>query len=182
MILSKLVDDYIRIHCLYFYPLCMFTFHNNINIKSQKDKDTNHFELSIICTNIKKLLLKCTLQSVSDTIKRESTRWVKRKKRNDVPQKRENTWHSNDTMSMFLIWFNMLYHEQWYLKINRFLYVICKDSHGIEESNAAPVTDTSQDAHVLEGFQNETHTSVTFIRNWQTCDPQDHRLTVNVNT
>ncbi|XP_035720136.1 MOXD1 homolog 1-like [Vespa mandarinia] len=51
------------------------------------------------------------------------------------------------------------------------------DSHGIEESNAAPVTDTSQDVHVLEGFQNETHTSVTFIRNWQTCDPQDHRLT-----
>ncbi|XP_043674782.1 MOXD1 homolog 1 [Vespula pensylvanica] len=51
------------------------------------------------------------------------------------------------------------------------------DSHGIEESNAAPVTDTSQDVHVLEGFQNETHTSITFIRNWQTCDPQDHRLT-----
>ncbi|KAL2713654.1 MOXD1 1 [Vespula squamosa] len=73
--------------------------------------------------------------------------------------------------------FNILFREQCYLKISRFLYVLFKDSHGIEESNAAPVTDTSQDVHVLEGFQNETHTSVTFIRNWQTCDPQDHRLT-----
>lgn len=51
------------------------------------------------------------------------------------------------------------------------------DSHGIEETNAAPITDASQDVRVLEGFQNETHTSVTFTRNWQTCDPQDHRLT-----
>ncbi|KAK2589072.1 hypothetical protein KPH14_001907 [Odynerus spinipes] len=52
-----------------------------------------------------------------------------------------------------------------------------EDSHGIEEANAAPVTDASQDVRVLEGFQNETHTSVTFTRNWETCDPQDHRLT-----
>ncbi|KAG7210089.1 hypothetical protein KM043_011660 [Ampulex compressa] len=51
------------------------------------------------------------------------------------------------------------------------------DSHGIEETNAAPVTDASQDVRVLEGSQNETHTSITFSRNWQTCDPQDHRLT-----
>ncbi|XP_015172192.1 PREDICTED: MOXD1 homolog 1 [Polistes dominula] len=51
------------------------------------------------------------------------------------------------------------------------------DSHGMEESNGAPITDTSQDVRVLEGYQNDTHTSVTFVRNWQTCDPQDHQLT-----
>ncbi|KMQ96820.1 moxd1-like protein 1 protein [Lasius niger] len=50
------------------------------------------------------------------------------------------------------------------------------DSHGIE-MKAAPVTDTSQDVRVLGGSQNETHTTVTFARKWQTCDPQDHRLT-----
>ncbi|KAI4499302.1 hypothetical protein M0802_005562 [Mischocyttarus mexicanus] len=47
----------------------------------------------------------------------------------------------------------------------------------MEESNAAPITDTSQDVRVLEGYQNDTHTSVTFVRNWETCDPQDHHLT-----
>ncbi|XP_015598813.1 MOXD1 homolog 1 [Cephus cinctus] len=51
------------------------------------------------------------------------------------------------------------------------------DSHGIEESNAAPVTDASQDVEVLHSSQNGTHTSVTFSRRWQTCDPQDHQLT-----
>lgn len=54
-----------------------------------------------------------------------------------------------------------------------------QDSHGIEEMNAAPVTDTSQDVRVLGGSQNETHTTVTFSRNWQTCDPQDRPLTVS---
>ncbi|XP_076182197.1 MOXD1 homolog 1-like [Ptiloglossa arizonensis] len=51
------------------------------------------------------------------------------------------------------------------------------DSHGIEDPDAALVTDASQDVKVLGGSQNETHTSVIFSRNWQTCDPQDHRLT-----
>ncbi|XP_076621804.1 MOXD1 homolog 1-like [Colletes latitarsis] len=51
------------------------------------------------------------------------------------------------------------------------------DSHGIGEPDATLVTDTSQDVKVLGGSQNETHTSVVFSRNWQTCDPQDHRLT-----
>lgn len=51
------------------------------------------------------------------------------------------------------------------------------DSHGIEERNAAPVTDVSQDVEVLGGIQNETHTTVTFSRRWHTCDPQDRQLT-----
>ncbi|XP_043252416.1 MOXD1 homolog 1 [Colletes gigas] len=51
------------------------------------------------------------------------------------------------------------------------------DSHGIGEPDATLVTDASQDVKVLGGSQNETHTSVVFSRNWQTCDPQDHRLT-----
>ncbi|XP_071651989.1 MOXD1 homolog 1-like isoform X1 [Temnothorax longispinosus] len=50
------------------------------------------------------------------------------------------------------------------------------DSHGIEEMNAAPVTDVYQDVQVLGGSQNETHTIVTFARKWQTCDPQDRQL------
>ncbi|XP_011861673.1 PREDICTED: MOXD1 homolog 1 [Vollenhovia emeryi] len=49
------------------------------------------------------------------------------------------------------------------------------DSYGIE-SNAAPVTDASQDVQVLGGSQNETHTVVTFVRKWQTCDSQDYQL------
>ncbi|XP_017885001.1 MOXD1 homolog 1-like [Ceratina calcarata] len=51
------------------------------------------------------------------------------------------------------------------------------DSHGIEDSEAALVTDTSQDVKVLDGSQNDTHTYVVFSRNWQTCDPQDRQLT-----
>ncbi|XP_012253301.2 MOXD1 homolog 1 [Athalia rosae] len=51
------------------------------------------------------------------------------------------------------------------------------DSHGVEERNAAPVTDLSQDVEVLEGVQNDTHTTVMFSRRWRTCDPQDHQLT-----
>ena len=33
---------------------------------------------------------------------------------------------------------------------------------------------------MLGGSQNQTHTSVIFSRSWQTCDPQDHRLTVRL--
>ncbi|XP_034191796.2 MOXD1 homolog 1 isoform X1 [Osmia lignaria lignaria] len=51
------------------------------------------------------------------------------------------------------------------------------DSHGIEDTDTALVIDASQDVKVIGGSQNETHTSVIFSRNWQTCDPQDHRLT-----
>jgi len=47
--------------------------------------------------------------------------------------------------------------------------------------NAAPVTDASQDVRVLGGSQNETHTIVTFARDWDTCDPHDHQLTVSWN-
>ncbi|KAL0108119.1 hypothetical protein PUN28_015016 [Cardiocondyla obscurior] len=50
------------------------------------------------------------------------------------------------------------------------------DSHG-EETNAAPITDAFQDVEVISGSQNATHTTVTFSRKWQTCDPQDHQLT-----
>ncbi|XP_034951630.1 MOXD1 homolog 1 [Chelonus insularis] len=51
------------------------------------------------------------------------------------------------------------------------------DSHGDEETNASPITDLSQDVDILEGFQNNTHTSITFSRRWQTCDPDDRHLT-----
>ncbi|XP_011160800.2 MOXD1 homolog 1 [Solenopsis invicta] len=50
------------------------------------------------------------------------------------------------------------------------------DSHGIE-TNGPPLEDVSQDVHALSGSQNETHTTVTFRRKWQTCDPQDRQLT-----
>ncbi|XP_044004741.1 MOXD1 homolog 1 [Aphidius gifuensis] len=51
------------------------------------------------------------------------------------------------------------------------------DSHGMMDSNASPITDISQDVKILKGSQNGTHTSVTFSRNWQTCDPDDYQLT-----
>lgn len=53
-----------------------------------------------------------------------------------------------------------------------------QDSHGIE-TNGPPLEDVSQDVHALSGSQNETHTTVTFRRKWQTCDPQDRQLTVS---
>lgn len=56
-----------------------------------------------------------------------------------------------------------------------------QDSHGMEDTNASPITDISQDVKVLRGSQNGTHTSVTFSRNWQTCDPDDRHLTVSLN-
>ncbi|XP_044590094.1 MOXD1 homolog 1-like [Cotesia glomerata] len=51
------------------------------------------------------------------------------------------------------------------------------DSHGDDDANASPITDASQDVKIIEGFQNDTHTSVTFSRAWQTCDPDDYHLT-----
>ncbi|CAD6217159.1 GSCOCG00004699001-RA-CDS, partial [Cotesia congregata] len=51
------------------------------------------------------------------------------------------------------------------------------DSHGDDDANASPITDASQDVKIVEGFQNNTHTSVTFSRAWQTCDPDDYHLT-----
>lgn len=54
-----------------------------------------------------------------------------------------------------------------------------QDSHGLKEANAAPITDQSQDVNVLGGSQNDTHTSITFSRSWQTCDPEDRYLNVS---
>ncbi|XP_011497249.1 PREDICTED: MOXD1 homolog 1 [Ceratosolen solmsi marchali] len=51
------------------------------------------------------------------------------------------------------------------------------DSHGIKSMNAAPETDASQDVHLINGFQNNTHTIVTFTRRWYACDTQDRSLT-----
>lgn len=80
-----------------------------------------------------------------------------------------NTWRSPDPINFFVSFRRQI----------KFLFVF-QDSHGIEGPEAALVTDTSQDVKVLGGSQNETHTSVIFSRNWQTCDPQDHRLTVRL--
>lgn len=80
-----------------------------------------------------------------------------------------NTWRSPDPINL-----SVSFHRQ-----IKFLLVF-QDSHGIDGPEAALVTDTSQDVKVLGGSQNETHTSVIFSRNWQTCDPQDHRLTVRL--
>jgi len=59
-----------------------------------------------------------------------------------------------------------------------FFPFVFQDSHGTEETNTVPVLDTYQDVRVLSGLQNETHTTVTFVRKWQTCDPEDYQLTV----
>ncbi|XP_063985800.1 MOXD1 homolog 1 [Diachasmimorpha longicaudata] len=49
------------------------------------------------------------------------------------------------------------------------------DLHGLD-TNAAPIIDQSQDVDVLGGSQNGTHTTITFSRSWQTCDPEDRHL------
>jgi hypothetical protein len=36
--------------------------------------------------------------------------------------------------------------------------------------NSAPKMDTSQDLKLIKGYQNESHTVITFQRPWQTCD------------
>lgn len=57
--------------------------------------------------------------------------------------------------------------------------LLFQDSHGLEDENAAPATDVSQDVHLVHGTQNDTHTVVTFTRSWHACDPQDRTLTVS---
>ena len=38
--------------------------------------------------------------------------------------------------------------------------------------NSAPKMDTSQDLKLIKGYQNESHTVITFERPWQTCDTE----------
>ena len=38
--------------------------------------------------------------------------------------------------------------------------------------NSAPKMDTSQDLKLIKGYQNESHTVITFQRPWQTCDTE----------
>ena len=57
---------------------------------------------------------------------------------------------------------------------------LLQDSHSIETGLAAPSeADPSQDVHLINGFQNDTHTVVIFTRPWHSCDPQDRTLTVS---
>ncbi|XP_014227450.1 MOXD1 homolog 1 [Trichogramma pretiosum] len=53
------------------------------------------------------------------------------------------------------------------------------DSHGSLDDNRAPETDASQDVYLLHGWQNDTHTSVTFTRPWHLCDPDNKILTAD---
>ncbi|XP_012220915.1 MOXD1 homolog 1 [Linepithema humile] len=56
------------------------------------------------------------------------------------------------------------------------------DMHGVKEMNAAPHADSLQDVRVRGGSQNATHTTVEFVRKWQTCDPQDYPLSEDTVT
>ena len=42
--------------------------------------------------------------------------------------------------------------------------------------NTSPTLDETQDVSLLHGYQNESHTVLTFERKWNTCDPQDASL------
>ncbi|XP_049547177.1 MOXD1 homolog 1 [Anopheles darlingi] len=47
------------------------------------------------------------------------------------------------------------------------------DCHGSKDNHHMPVQDDTQNYHIESGFQNLTHTSVTFRRALETCDPHD---------
>jgi hypothetical protein len=44
---------------------------------------------------------------------------------------------------------------------------------------AEPEVDSSQDYELLLGYENGTHTVIRFRRRYDTCDPQDFRITVS---
>jgi hypothetical protein len=41
-----------------------------------------------------------------------------------------------------------------------------------------PKEDPSQDCELLLGYENGTHTVIRFRRRYDTCDPNDYRITV----
>uniref|UniRef100_A0A182SYM7 DOMON domain-containing protein n=1 Tax=Anopheles maculatus TaxID=74869 RepID=A0A182SYM7_9DIPT len=47
------------------------------------------------------------------------------------------------------------------------------DCHGSKDNHHMPVQDDTQNYHIESGYQNLTHTSVTFRRALETCDPHD---------
>ena len=53
-------------------------------------------------------------------------------------------------------------------------HVHVTDRHAV--GNNVPYLDTSQDYHLISGYENDTHTVVTFSRAWDTCDDQDLAL------
>ena len=53
-------------------------------------------------------------------------------------------------------------------------HVHVTDRHAV--GNNVPYLDTSQDYHLISGYENDTHTVVTFTRAWDTCDDQDLAL------
>lgn len=52
-------------------------------------------------------------------------------------------------------------------------FFFLQDCHGGKDGRRAPVQDDTQNYHVESGYQNLTHTTVTFRRALETCDPHD---------
>ncbi|CAL8072119.1 unnamed protein product [Orchesella dallaii] len=52
------------------------------------------------------------------------------------------------------------------------------DRHAV--GNQLPVLDLSQDWELLSAWESETHTSISFSRAFDTCDPEDYALTVSL--
>ncbi|XP_034935719.1 MOXD1 homolog 2 isoform X2 [Chelonus insularis] len=51
-----------------------------------------------------------------------------------------------------------------------------QDRH-VKDSNRDPAMDSSQDYHLLLGYENKTHTVLRFSRQYDTCDPRDLKIT-----
>ncbi|XP_063980293.1 MOXD1 homolog 2 [Diachasmimorpha longicaudata] len=51
-----------------------------------------------------------------------------------------------------------------------------QDRH-VKDSNRDPQMDSSQDYHLLLGYENKTHTVLRFSRQYDTCDPRDLKIT-----
>jgi hypothetical protein len=60
------------------------------------------------------------------------------------------------------------------------MFYYLQDCHGPSEGNGRPTQDDTQNYIVESGYQNGTHTKITFRRPLETCDPHDLPIGVSV--
>lgn len=53
-----------------------------------------------------------------------------------------------------------------------------QDRH-VKDASRDPQMDSSQDYHLLLGYENKTHTVLRFSRQYDTCDHHDLKITVS---
>lgn len=66
------------------------------------------------------------------------------------------------------------------VKLNPHFFSLFQDRH-VKGANRDPQMDSSQDYHLQSGYENKTHTVLRFNRRYDTCDPRDLKITVNIS-